>query len=332
MHTWGVFFLIGDFQVAAIKVYDKIPLTYEQHVSLWEDRRLIIPDRDRAMKYFARIGYYRLSAYTPPFQETKDVFNAGTNFDDILNIYLFDRKLRLLVLDAIERIEVTIRAQLVYILAHRYNNSHWLDDSSLFKPPYVNHYGATVDIFNEIQVIISKQLRARKPEVFIKHYIDNYKSPANPPSWMCMELLTIGELSHLFKGLASNADKREIASFFSLQQKVFESWLHTLTYVRNICAHHARLWNRDFAIRPDLYEKPIKPWMKTDFTGNNHRSFYFLCMLKYLLNEVNPNNHFKTKLISLIEKYPSVPIRYLGIPTKKDKNLIDWQNEPLWSK
>lgn len=316
------------------KIYNKKPLTYKQQIDLWEKRGLNIPDHKRAEKYFSRISYYRLSAYALPFQEVKDVFNDGTTFDNILNTYLFDRKLRLLILDAIERIEVAIRSQIVYSLAHKYNNSHWQDDSSIFKAPYIlkNKKGVsrTIDVFSDIQKTINYNCTIDKPEVFIKHYLDKYYKPVNPPSWMCIELFTIGDLSRLYKGLKDNADRKQIADFFGLHHTVFQSWFHTLTYVRNICAHHARLWNRDFAIKPELLLKAQNSWMTSSFTNNNNRCFYFICLIKYLLNQANPNNHFKKKLIALINTYPDVPVRFIGVPTDKNGNIIDWQNEPLW--
>ena len=316
------------------KIYDKKPFTYKQHINLWEERGLIIPDHARAEKYFKRISYYRLSAHALPFQKVKDVFNEGTTFDNILNTYLFDRKLRILIFDAIERIEISIRTQIVYSLAHKYNNSHWQDDSLIFKAPFVkkNKKGEVkiIDIFSDIQKLIKSHCNSDKPEVFIRHYNDNYSEPVNPPSWMCMELFTIGELSRLYQGLKNNDDRKQIADFFGIHHTVFQSWFHTLSYARNICAHHARIWNREFAIKPELLLKAQNSWMTSSFYNNNDRCFYFLCLIKYLLNQANPNNHFKRKLIALINTYPDVPIRFMGIPTDKDGNLIDWQNEPLW--
>jgi abortive infection bacteriophage resistance protein len=111
---------------------------------------------------------------------------------------------------------------------------------------------------------------------------------------------------------------------------VFESWLHTLTYVRNICAHHGRLWNKEFAVEPKKLKSPAAPWVMDLYTLNNKRSFYFLCLLKYLLNIINPPNRLKEKLLALFEKYPQVPIRYMGIPHDKDGKVLNWANEALW--
>ena len=311
------------------KKYNKTPTTYSEQISLLKKRGLIIPDEARAERYLQQISYYRLSAYFLPYQKNKDKFNDGVEFDQILETYKFDRELRLLVFDCIERIEIAIRSQMIYILAHNHNNSHWQDMPSVFKTPYKDRQGKTIDAFEETQKIIAINCASKNPEVFIKHYLENYSSPKNPPSWMFIELLTIGELSRLYKGLSRNKDKQDISDFFALHHTVFVSWLHTLSYVRNICAHHARLWNREFAIKPDILLKPQKPWIISSF-NNNQRTFYFLCSLKYLLWGANPNNHFSAKLDRLFKKYSGIPVQFLGIPTGKDGLMLDWKKQDLW--
>jgi abortive infection bacteriophage resistance protein len=106
-------------------------------VQTWVDRGLQVPDSLRAQSYLSHISYYRLSAYCLLFQTTKDKFNKNTTFDDVLSLYLFDRELRLLILDAIERIEIGLRTQIIYQLALKYG-SHWHDDANLFIAPYTN--------------------------------------------------------------------------------------------------------------------------------------------------------------------------------------------------
>jgi abortive infection bacteriophage resistance protein len=218
---------------------------------------------------------------------------------------------------------------MIYTMAIFYNDSHWQDNKGLFITPYYNKIGRLIDPYQDLQAIISKAKTARTPEVFIKHYINSYDSPSNPPAWMCFELLTIGELSHIYRGLAHNHDKKRIADFFDLHPTVFTSWLHTLTYVRNICAHHSRLWNRDLAIEPEKILKPKGKWLAPAFE-NNKRVFYFLSTLKYLLERANPGNSMTQKIVALFEKYPTIPVRFLGIPSDAKGNMLNWQDEPIW--
>lgn len=311
------------------RVYDKPPKSFADQLQQLKERNLWVTNEAKALDFLSQISYYRLSAYFLPYQKTKDWFDNGTTFKQIIDTYSFDRELRLLVFDCIERIEVAIRTQFIYCMATHYNDSHWQDNQSLFVTPYYNKVGNLVDPYSDFQSIISKAKTARRPEVFIKHYIDNYNSPNNPPSWMCFELLTIGELSHLYRGLKNLEDKKRIARFFGLHHTVFTSWLHALTYVRNICAHHSRFWNKDLAVEPMKIKKTTKPWISEKY-NNNKRVFYFLCVLKYFLVRVNPDNHLTEKLEVLFNKYPDVPIKYIGIPSDGKGNLLQWQEEPLW--
>ncbi len=311
------------------KVYNKTPLSFTDQLALLKSRGISVTDEPKAISILQKISYYRLSAYFLPYQSVKDTFNPGTTFKQIIDTYSFDRELRLLVFDCIERIEIAIRTQIIYQMAYHYNDSHWQDNQSLFIKPYYNKIGIKVDPFSEFQSIISKAKTVRTPEVFIQHYLNNYSSPSNPPSWMCFELLTIGEMSNIYRGLSSKVDKKRIASFFDLHPTVFISWLHSLTYVRNICAHHARLWNKELAIKPELLLNPTGDWISILF-NNNKRLFYFLCVLKYLLLRANPGNNLKVKLENLFAKYSTVPIKYLGIPTDGTGNMLNWQDEPLW--
>lgn len=311
------------------KNYDKTPLSFQDQINLLKSRDLIIPNEAKAISYLKEISYYRLSAYFLPYQKTKDKFNPGITFEQIIDTYSFDRELRLLVFDCIERVEVAIRTQIIHSMALNYSDSHWQDNKSLFITPFYNKIGQIVDPYSDLQSIISKAKTARRPEVFIKHYISNYSSPSNPPSWMCLELITIGELSHLYRGLNHNQDKKRIADFFEIHHSVFTSWLHAMTYVRNLCAHHSRLWNRDLAIEPDILLKPRGNWIGKPFE-NNKRTFYFICTLKYLLQRANPGNTLKTKLETLFNKYPNVPIQFLGIPSDGQGNMLKWQDELIW--
>ncbi|UOE42137.1 Abi family protein [Chryseobacterium suipulveris] len=311
------------------KVYSKPPLPFADQVQLLMSRGLAVPDRQKAATVLSQISYFRLSAYFLPYQNQKDIFNLGTTFDLVLKTYGFDRELRLFVFDCIERIEVAIRTQFIYQLATKYNNAHWQDDRNIFITPFRDRFGNTIDPFQSFQDIIQKAKTHHKPEVFIKHYTDNYGNPQNPPSWMCFELLTIGELSNLYKGLWEKDDKRIIADCFNLHHTVFQSWLHSLTYVRNICAHHARLWNRDLAIEPALLLKPRGNWVGSQYS-NNKRTFYFLCILKYLMDASGQHNDFTARLNDLLSRYSMVPVEFLGIPSDGNGNLLDWNSEPLF--
>lgn len=316
-----------------METYTKLPLTYVQQTNLLKSRGLVFLDERRAQRHLANISYYRLSACMLPYKESKngvilDTFKSGTTWDDIYQLYVFDRKLRLLVFDAIERIEISIRTQLIYQLSHKYG-SHWQDRQDIFNPPSQillrNGNTITIDVYSEIQQHIKDQLHSNRAEVFIKHYVGKYSSPTNPPSWMSVEIMYFNHLSRICMGLKNRSDIAGISSYFSLPPKTFCSWLHSLNYVRNICAHHARLWNRDMNIVPEKlsFSKNLM-WLSHPEKARLKKVYYVLCMINYLLQTINPTSNFKKRLFALMDEYKGVVnLSSMGIPA-------DWKSEKMW--
>ena len=316
-----------------MEVFNKPPLTYEKQVELLLSRGLIVTDRKRAERHLANISYYRLSAYMLPYKKKEngiiiDTFKEGTTWDDIYDLYVFDRKLRLLVFDAIERLEVAIRTQIIYQLSHKYG-SHWQDNAHIFMPSREvtlrDGRKITIDVYREIQSHIKEQLHSNRAEVFIQHYHNKYDTPENPPSWMSVEIMYFNHLSKICTGLKNRADIVGIASYFALPPKTFCSWLHTMNYVRNICAHHSRLWNRDLNIVPEKlsFSKRLV-WINTPDTAKRSKNYYFFCMINYMLQVANPTSQFKTKLKELLEEYKNViSLDSMGFPQ-------GWEEEKMW--
>lgn len=313
--------------------YNKPPLTYTEQVELLKSRGMDILDEKRAGRLLANISYYRLSAYMLPYKQSKDgkildVFKEGTTWDMVYNLYIFDRKLRLLVFDAIERQEVAIRAQIIYQLSHKYG-SHWQDRQEIFNPPTTitlrDGRSVTIDVYDDVQKHIREQLHNNKAEVFIQHYRNKYNMPENPPSWMSVEIMYFNHLSRICMGLRQRADINGIASYFALPPKTFCSWLHTINYVRNICAHHARLWNRDLNIVPERlsFSKRLD-WISNPETAKRSKIYYFLCMLNYMLQTANPTSPFKNRLKGLLNEYEDiVSLSSMGFPA-------GWTHEKMW--
>ena len=214
--------------------YNKPPLNYTDQVKLLESRGLNIGNKKRAERVLANVSYYRLSAYMLPYKVcnhgiVQDQFRPGTTFDMVYDLYKFDRKLRLLLFDAIERIEVALRTQIVYQLSLKYG-SHWQDRQDIFRTPRQcrRRDGTTFtdDVFRDIQEHIQDQLRNNRSETFIQHYRNTYDTPTNPPSWMSVEIMYFNQLSRICEGLKQRADVVGIAKYFGLPPKQFLSWLY----------------------------------------------------------------------------------------------------------
>ena len=168
-------------------------------------------------------------------------------------------------------------------------------------------------------------MHSNRAEVFIQHYHNKYDTPENPPSWMSVEIMYFNHLSKICTGWKNRADIVGIASYFALPPKTFCSWLHTMNYVRNICAHHSRLWNRDLNIVPEKlsFSKHLV-WISNPDTAKRSKNYYFFCMINYMLQVANPTSQFKTKLKELLEEYKNViSLDSMGFPK-------GWEEEKIW--
>lgn len=297
-------------------LYNKPPLSIADQVTLLESRGLIIDNHNRAEHYLANISYYRLSAYMLPFKEHGvDQFKPDITFSTILNTYLFDRELRLLVFDAIERIEIAFRTQAIYQPAIA-KGPFWYENSSCYLDKNaVPDYLARID-----------QDFERSKETFIQHFKSRYSEQGRPPAWMMFEVLSFGLISLMCLNLNDYTVRNSIAAHFGFpgtQRTIFESWLQSMVYVRNICAHHSRLWNRKLTYKPGRLQKTSFSWIDGK-NVTNAKMYYFLCVTRFLLARVNPESGFVDRLKDLVGKYPQLPIAEMDFPA-------EWQDDPFWN-
>ena len=282
-------------------------------VSLLQSRGLAVQDVEKAKSYLDFIGYYRLSAYMYPLlQMPKEQhrYKPGTSFGQVMMLYRFDKKLRLLIFNEIEKIEVAVRSAIVNIGSELTGNPFWMTDAANF----IN--GGK---FRHTMDLIDGELN-RSREDFIVHFKNTY-TDAYPPAWILAEVLPFGVLTNIFSNLKNMRIKKRVSQRFGLQVAPFESWLTIVTLTRNSCCHHSRVWNKQNTIRPMLPNRMQFPWitLPTDAL----RIYFNLCIIKYFLNIISPNNDMKAKLLSLLAKYPNIDTAAMGFPA-------GWQNESLW--
>lgn len=273
---------------------------------------MLFADEVKASHLLKHISYYRFSGYWYPLLANKQnlVFKPNATFEAAFNLYKFDCELRKLIISELEKIEVSIRSQMAYVLSTMYD-SFWMENASLFTNA-AKHQSTLAKIKDEI---------SRSDEDFIVFFKSKY-SNLLPPSFITLEVTSFGTLSHLYENLQAGLAKRQIAQAYGLADKVFASWLHSFVYIRNVCAHHSRFWNRWLQIQPLFPRNTLHTWL-TDRLVSNNRTYYALSMMLYLLNTVNPKHTFKQKLESLFAKYPNVDRAAMGFPA-------NWQAEPLW--
>jgi abortive infection bacteriophage resistance protein len=292
--------------------YLKSFLSYDDQISLLKSRGLMFDNENKALHLLENITYYRLSGYWYPLLADKQnhVFKPDATFETAFNLYKFDRELRQLMISELEKIEIAVRSRMSYVLSMA-QNPFWIEDITMFDNQSV--YRNTVDKIREEF--------DRSDEEFIIAFKSKYSNPL-PPSFILLEITSFGALSRLYDNLKPGKSRKEIANMFGLSDRVFASWLHSFVYIRNVCAHHARIWNRWLRVQPLFPRRTHYAWL-TDNTVSNNRLFYALSMVIYLLNVVNPNHTFKQKLENLFLKYPNVDRTAMGFPFK-------WRSEPLW--
>lgn len=291
--------------------FTKPATTFAQQVALLQHRGMIIDDTAEAEFYLQHLNYYRLGAYWLPFEADHAThrFRPGTRFADVLNLYIFDRELRLLVLDAVERIEVTVRTQWAYQLAHRHGPHAHLYPALAW---HRQHWQGNLDKLTE-------EVR-RSDETFIRHLTSTY-AESLPPVWAVCEVMSLGLLSRWYNNLRPMPTRRAIASVYSLDQGVLQSWLHHLSLVRNVCAHHSRLWNRDFSITPkDPLSKPAR--LSGEFIAGSRKGYNTFLILLHFMDTIAPRHHWRARLKALIASH-AVPVRAMDFPR-------DWEQRAIW--
>ncbi|MFA5261146.1 MAG: Abi family protein [Candidatus Omnitrophota bacterium] len=221
-----------------MKQYNKPPLTFKEQVNLLINRGLIVNDLEEAERFLSHANYYRFSAYCLPFEKKRHEFLPDIHFSYIQKLYEFDRELRFLVDEALEVVEIALRTWVTYYLVHKYGAFMHEDQNNFYAIRGFEYSEWIKKVHDETK---------RSQETFIRHYKENYVEFPALPLWMAVEVMSFGSLSKLVSNLYRK-DQESISRKFNLHSKVLLSWLHTFTYVRNICAHHGRLWNRNLSI------------------------------------------------------------------------------------
>lgn len=293
--------------------FSKTSLSFEQQLERLIERGLQVENKDSAIAYLSHINYYRLGTYWWSFIEDHDThrFKPNTSFEQILNLYVFDRELRLLLIDAIERIEVSLRTQWAFHLTQHYG-SHAHLNNDVFNSKSLNHDKFITNLNEEL---------GRTSDRNVKAQADKYDDKT-PATWIVCEVMSFGWLSRCYDGIKRRSIRMNIADTYGLKEVVLTSFLHHITTVRNICAHHARLWNRDFTISMKFPNNGTEQLL-TSFNKDRPKELYnTLVMTAYLMDVISPNHHWKQRLNDLITLH-NIDVNHMGFPQ-------DWQKLPMW--
>lgn len=293
--------------------YTKPSLTFIEQAELLLRRGLVAPSTEAVVATLQAVSYYRLSAYWYPFRRADDTLQPDTTLEMIWRRYTFDRQLRLLLIDAIERAEIAVRTQLVYRHTQLYGPFGYSQPARLPQITPAEHQDLLARLREEAD---------RSKEDFVRHFRTKYAEEPDLPLWMASELMTFGNMLILFRGVERSV-KQTIAHHFGVADTVFESWLRTLNHVRNICAHHGRMWNRVLGLKPQVPRPHKHPEWHIPVAIPNERVFAVLTILHYLLKQVAPNTAWKARLLALLARYPDIPLAPMGFP-------LTWQDSPIW--
>ena len=279
-----------------------------------------------AKKVLARISYFRLKYFWTDLidDSTDGDFMSGTSFDMVMERYNFDHNLRLVLFDAIEIIEVAFRAKIIYHMSRVAGNGLWYLDSSLFEN-VDRHQDFVLDLKYEFE---------RSTEPFAKKYIENHPDwqgesmeGDNPDAWMIIEVASFGMLSKMYKNLKNQLpQKSAIANDFGLySSREFSNWIEIISLIRNIIAHHSRLWNRSLGKKISNIKRFRNLWLNNDFSeAQKKKPYAIVCALVYLCNTVSGNNSVRDKIKALFDSgSSSIPVQKIGIPA-------NWRHEPIW--
>jgi abortive infection bacteriophage resistance protein len=317
MRTPAGFFCLMNNQ----SIFEKPPLPIQEQLKLLSSRGLVIQDKQIAEHYLKFISYYRFCGYGIEFEDLsidgEKQYLPGTTFEQILDCYVFDRKLRLLVIDAIERIEIAIRTVITNQLAATHG-AHWYLDKTVFVEKF-NHDELIQSIEKETHYeAIDGTVQHNRREPFLQHYFRKYSEPKLPAVWMVAEILSLGKWSMIFANIADRENQKLICQNFGISHSVMKSWLHSLTYLRNLCAHHSKLWSRSFT---------LKPMVANDYREQLENNSHFAAqaaILKILLDVISPDSNWADHLNNLINQHSEIDPKRMGFKE-------DWFLDSFWS-
>lgn len=294
--------------------YDKQFKTYDDLADMLFEHGMT-GDRGEVLEGLQDVGYYRLSGYWYIFKEPDGKFAEGTDFGRVWDLYVFDRQFRLVVLDAIERVEIYFRNQLMHRLAEDGGAFGYLDAGNFPRfdaDAYKSFIGRCKTAYN----------RSREP--FAIHFREKYGDEHDlPPYWMIVNLMEFGTMLSMYRG-ASVEIRNEIADRMGVSARVLESWLVALNTTRNICCHHGRLWNRALGTRPKIPNAKSDARWHEPFEVRKDNMCGILTILSYLLERIAPNTSWRERLFALLGTRTDEELARMGF-------YGNWGECPFWA-
>jgi abortive infection bacteriophage resistance protein len=335
------FLLTGGF----VAEYTKQWLSVEDQAKKLALRGVSVPEDGSGVQLLCAVGYYRLTGYLYPFRESEPYvdddgrprvrvlnhYRVGTSMRDAAELIDFDRRLRMLILDGIERIEISLRMQIGYVLGGRSAFSHF--EPATFVGSFTDTQvdpatGGPAPSKHEQWIARMRERQNGSDEAFVTHFREKYDD--RMPIWALTEIMELGHLSRLYVGL-TNSIATEIATVYAVPSKrVMSSWIASLNYVRNVAAHHARIFNRKLVTapkRPSKGQVPLLDHLRDEESSKQVFGLYnALAVMAYMLRVIDPNGGWTERLVELVGSFPRaghLTKHSIGVPD-------DWTSLELW--
>jgi len=277
---------------------------------------LVIADPGTATSFLRHLNDYCFTGYGLVFEQPRHAYIPGTTFEQIRQTYEFDRALRDLFTESIELIELDLRTSLAHTFGEIHGAFGHTDPTKFYD--HARHAEWLKKLREETQ---------RSSDRFITHYRDTYLEFPDVPVWVGTEIMSFGSLSNFYRSMAKE-DQKRVSARYALQPRTLGSWIHHLVYVRNLCAHHARLWDREWSIKPDL--PAGNAWAPPSVPGNS-RLLASLLIQSSMLRAITPEKPFLSDWRNRIHKLityqpPACPdaLKKMGLPA-------NWNHHPLWN-
>lgn len=329
-HQDGSFFIPNE-RYYFMPTNIKQPTTIEQQIEQLKSRGMVINEESDIHRWISTVGYYRLSGYWWMYEERYPLcaprnhkFKENTSWEQVKHTYIFDQKFRRLISTGIEKIEVAVKASWAQYLATHYNTSHPHEDPSIFQknvcePSTIKGVSTSFDLL--------VQAYQKSKERFALHYKTKYPTINTPPIWVSSLLLTLGELLNWMNGIKKRHDKRAIFANFPFDYKPMQSVLNNLRWVRNVCAHNGRLWNK----RTPFVFVPIKDidsrLIKSSSNSNelDSKIYNTIIAMAEILKTIDPDYPFIYFIKDLIIHSKYINPKLMGFPDNWEV-LPEWKN------
>ena len=299
-------------------------LSAEEQISRLRQRGMVIDDEAYARRCLSNVSYSRLKGYWIPSEDRASgkasKFSSDSRFEDVFDLYIFDRTLRLIVMDAIEWVEVALRTKWIDHMGINYGEFGYMDRE---------RYKGDMDMeeaemsYNELKKSLISVFK-RSPDADAISYRKNKLNRREPPIWMAAEAMNLGLLIKFINGL-KRRDRAAIAKQFDLAESMLISMIRNIHRARNICCHHGRLWSRNMSVLAEVPRHPESLGVAMSMTTDSRRLHNTLVILDYFLSVTFPE-FGKEWRRGLFDHLRSCPLPYpkaLGFPA-------EWEEWAPW--